>query len=51
MSSERVPSDEPRDLALAIGERLAEHPTRRGVKVSALARQIGVSPSRSSSSA
>jgi transcriptional regulator with XRE-family HTH domain len=36
---------EPRDPALAIGERLAEHRTRRGVKVSALARQIGVSPS------
>jgi transcriptional regulator with XRE-family HTH domain len=37
--------EEPRDPALAIGERLAEHRTRRGVKVSALARQIGVSPS------
>jgi transcriptional regulator with XRE-family HTH domain len=35
----------PRDPALAIGERLAEHRTRRGVKVSQLARQIGVSPS------
>ena len=37
--------ERPRDPALAIGERLAEHRTRRGVKVSALARQIGVSPS------
>jgi transcriptional regulator with XRE-family HTH domain len=36
---------EPREQALAIGERLAEHRTRRGVKVSQLARQIGVSPS------
>jgi transcriptional regulator with XRE-family HTH domain len=35
----------PQDPALAIGERLAEHRARRGVKVSALARQIGVSPS------
>ncbi|HEX5781918.1 MAG TPA: XRE family transcriptional regulator [Solirubrobacteraceae bacterium] len=35
----------PRDPALAIGARLAEHRNRRGVKVSALARQIGVSPS------
>ena len=35
----------PQDPALAIGERLAAHRTRRGVKVSALARQIGVSPS------
>jgi transcriptional regulator with XRE-family HTH domain len=42
-----VSSDDaaPQDPALAIGERLAEHRTRRGVKVSALARQIGVSPS------
>ena len=50
MTSEPVDSvapeqTEPRDQALAIGERLAEHRTRRGVKVSALARQIGVSPS------
>jgi transcriptional regulator with XRE-family HTH domain len=45
MSSDPALSDEPRDPALAIGERLAEHRTRRGVKVSALARQIGVSPS------
>ena len=45
MSSEPLPPEEPRDQALAIGERLAEHRTRRGVKVSALARQIGVSPS------
>ena len=60
MSSDDVPQDsetsqhrdapggEPErrpDPALAIGERLAEHRTRRGVKVSALARQIGVSPS------
>jgi transcriptional regulator with XRE-family HTH domain len=42
MSSDEVP---PQDPALAIGERLAEHRNRRGVKVSALARQIGVSPS------
>ena len=42
MSSDDVA---PQDPALAIGERLAEHRTRRGVKVSALARQIGVSPS------
>jgi transcriptional regulator with XRE-family HTH domain len=33
------------DPALAIGGRLAAHRARRGVKVSALARQIGVSPS------
>jgi transcriptional regulator with XRE-family HTH domain len=33
------------DPALAIGARLAAHRARRGVKVSALARQIGVSPS------
>jgi transcriptional regulator with XRE-family HTH domain len=45
VSSEPVPSEEPRDPARAIGERLAEHRTRRGVKVSQLARQIGVSPS------
>ena len=45
MSSEPAPPEEPRDQALAIGERLAEHRTRRGVKVSQLARQIGVSPS------
>ena len=42
MTEEAVP---PQDPALAIGERLAEHRNRRGVKVSALARQIGVSPS------
>jgi transcriptional regulator with XRE-family HTH domain len=50
MTSEPLEGDapeaaEPRDPALAIGERLAEHRTRRGVKVSQLARQIGVSPS------
>ena len=33
------------DPALAIGERLAAHRARRGVTVSALAREIGVSPS------
>src|SRR5688572_17776569 len=33
------------DPAHAIGERLAVHRARRGVKVSALAREIGVSPS------
>jgi transcriptional regulator with XRE-family HTH domain len=33
------------DPAAAIGERLAAHRARRGVKVSALAREIGVSPS------
>jgi transcriptional regulator with XRE-family HTH domain len=33
------------DPAAAIGERLAEHRARRGIKVSALAREIGVSPS------
>jgi transcriptional regulator with XRE-family HTH domain len=33
------------DPAIAIGERLAAHRTRRGMKVSALAREIGVSPS------
>ncbi|HEX5781919.1 MAG TPA: cupin domain-containing protein [Solirubrobacteraceae bacterium] len=33
------------DPAVAIGGRLAAHRARRGVKVSALARQIGVSPS------
>jgi len=33
------------DPALAIGGRLAAHRARRGIKVSALARQIGVSPS------
>jgi len=38
-------STETPDPAHAIGERLAEHRGRRGVKVSALARQIGVSPS------
>ena len=38
-------AEEPRDPAAAIGQRLAEHRTRRGVKVSQLARQIGVSPS------
>jgi transcriptional regulator with XRE-family HTH domain len=42
---EPVSNDAPRDPALAIGARLAEHRNRRGVKVSALARQIGVSPS------
>jgi transcriptional regulator with XRE-family HTH domain len=45
VSSDPATTDEPRDPALAIGERLAEHRTRRGVKVSQLARQIGVSPS------
>jgi transcriptional regulator with XRE-family HTH domain len=45
MTADPAPPEEPRDPALAIGERLAEHRTRRGVKVSALARQIGVSPS------
>ena len=48
MSSDDVaPADDPapQDPALAMGERLAAHRTRRGVKVSALARQIGVSPS------
>ena len=44
-SREIASEAEPRDPALTIGERLAEHRTRRGVKVSALARQIGVSPS------
>jgi transcriptional regulator with XRE-family HTH domain len=33
------------DPAAAIGERLAAHRARRGTKVSALAREIGVSPS------
>ena len=33
------------DPALEIGGRLAAHRARRGVKVSALARQVGVSPS------
>jgi transcriptional regulator with XRE-family HTH domain len=33
------------DPAVAIGARLATHRARRGIKVSALARQIGVSPS------
>jgi len=42
--SDVVPS-ESQDPALEIGQRLAEHRGRRGVKVSALARQIGVSPS------
>jgi transcriptional regulator with XRE-family HTH domain len=45
MSSEDPTPAEAQDPALAIGERLAEHRNRRGVKVSALARQIGVSPS------
>ena len=40
-----MPAEEPRDQALEIGKRLAEHRTSRGVKVSQLARQIGVSPS------
>jgi transcriptional regulator with XRE-family HTH domain len=46
-SDEAAPGSEApqQDPALAIGERLAAHRTRRGVKVSALARQIGVSPS------
>jgi transcriptional regulator with XRE-family HTH domain len=41
MSDSRVQTD----AALEIGVRLAAHRTRRAVKVSALARQIGVSPS------
>jgi transcriptional regulator with XRE-family HTH domain len=53
MASDPIEIDElpPRDdgpaenPALAIGGRLAAHRARRGVKVSALARQIGVSPS------
>jgi len=44
MSSEPVQDPAP-DPALAIGERLAAHRARRGVKVSALAREIGVAPS------
>jgi transcriptional regulator with XRE-family HTH domain len=44
MSSEPVRDAAP-DPARAIGERLAAHRARRGVKVSALAREIGVSPS------
>jgi transcriptional regulator with XRE-family HTH domain len=45
---EMLPSDDAGagdDPAVAIGGRLAAHRARRGVKVSALARQIGVSPS------
>ena len=42
---ELPPRDGAGDAALAIGARLATHRARRGVKVSALARQIGVSPS------
>jgi transcriptional regulator with XRE-family HTH domain len=46
MASDPIELDElPPDPALAIGGRLAAHRARRGVKVSALARQIGVSPS------
>jgi transcriptional regulator with XRE-family HTH domain len=50
MSSNAIRWDEPPgasagDPALAIGERLAAHRSRRGMKVSALAREIGVSPS------
>ena len=36
---------DPVDPAVAMGQRLAAHRARKGVKVSALARQIGVSPS------
>jgi transcriptional regulator with XRE-family HTH domain len=39
------PDDPPADPAAAMGQRLASHRARRGVKVSALAREIGVSPS------
>ena len=42
MATDPIEIDDP---ALAIGVRLAAHRARRGVKVSALARQIGVSPS------
>jgi transcriptional regulator with XRE-family HTH domain len=42
---ELLPRDGAGDPAIAIGERLAAHRAQRGIKVSALARQIGVSPS------
>ena len=42
---ELLPRDGAGDPALAIGARLAAHRARRGIKVSQLARQIGVSPS------
>ena len=51
MASDAIKADEllPRegggDPSVAIGARLAAHRAERGVKVSALARQIGVSPS------
>jgi transcriptional regulator with XRE-family HTH domain len=49
MASDAIKIDEllPRDgdPAVAIGARLAAHRAQRGIKVSALARQIGVSPS------
>jgi transcriptional regulator with XRE-family HTH domain len=42
---ELLPRDGAGDPAVAIGARLATHRAQRGIKVSALARQIGVSPS------
>jgi transcriptional regulator with XRE-family HTH domain len=42
---ELLPRDGAGDPAVAIGARLAAHRAQRGIKVSALARQIGVSPS------
>jgi transcriptional regulator with XRE-family HTH domain len=42
---ELLPRDGAGDPAVAIGARLAVHRAQRGIKVSALARQIGVSPS------
>jgi transcriptional regulator with XRE-family HTH domain len=40
-----LPRDGAGDPAVVIGARLAAHRAQRGIKVSALARQIGVSPS------
>lgn len=51
MTSDAIKADDPGprdgagDPSIAIGTRLAAHRAERGVKVSALARQIGVSPS------
>jgi transcriptional regulator with XRE-family HTH domain len=42
---ELLPRDGGGDASVAIGARLAAHRAERGIKVSALARQIGVSPS------
>ena len=40
-----LPRDGGNDPSVAIGVRLAAHRAQRGIKVSQLARQIGVSPS------